>query len=122
METSRICNFFQCSEKEIEKMYLSESMDTLVLLRWSKLLSYDFFRVYSQNLILYSPPSQKIKREKMKETTSLPQFRKAIYTREVIDFILEQIHTEDMTKKEVMERYGIPKTTLFKWIDKYSNR
>ena len=26
-----------------------------------------------------------------------------------------------MTKTEVMERYGIPKTTLYKWISKYKN-
>ena len=44
-----------------------------------------------------------------------------IYTKEIINFVLEQINTKEMTKTEVMERYGIPKTTLYKWISKYRN-
>jgi DNA invertase Pin-like site-specific DNA recombinase len=43
-----------------------------------------------------------------------------MYTREVIDFILEQIKNSKMTKEEIVIRYKIPKTTLYKWIDKYS--
>ena len=58
---------------------------------------------------------------KKNEKTSLPRFRKNIYTKEIIDFVLEQINTKEMTKTEVMERYGIPKTTLYKWISKYRN-
>lgn len=122
VEISRICNYFQCTEKGIEKMYLSESIDTQILLKWSKLLEYDFFRLYSQHIILYAPLSQKNIPEKRKKMISLPQFRKTIYTQEVIDFILEQINTEVMTKHDVVERYGIPKTTLFRWINKYNNK
>jgi DNA invertase Pin-like site-specific DNA recombinase len=68
-------------------------------------------------LILYAPiKSENPNREK----SLLPQFRKNIYTREIIDFILERIQTNEMSKNEVIERYGIPKTTLYKWISKYS--
>jgi hypothetical protein len=49
----------------------------------------------------------------------LPQFRKNIYTRELIDFILEKMEKGEMTKAEII-RYKIPKTTLYKWISKYS--
>ena len=56
IEISRICNFMKSTEEEIEEMYQSKSLDTEVLLKWSKLLGYDFFRVYSRHLILYSPP------------------------------------------------------------------
>lgn len=120
-ELSRICHFFQCTEQEIEEMYRAESIDTLLLLKWSKFLEYDFFRSYSQHLILYSPPSRRMQKKKAAASTRLPQFRKTIYTQEVIDFILEQIRSENMTKKEVIERYAIPKTTLFKWIGKYNS-
>ena len=117
IEISRICNFLKCTKKEISKMYESKSLDTELLLRWSKLLEYDFFRIYSQHLILYAPiKSENPNREK----SLLPQFRKNIYTREIIDFILERIQTNEMSKNEVIERYGIPKTTLYKWISKYS--
>ncbi len=114
----RICNFMKCTEEEILEMYSSGSQDTDILLRWSKLLEYDFFRIYTQHLILFAPPSanEKIKKQK----TQLPQFRKSIYTKEVINFILEQIKSGEMTKNEVIERYRIPKTTLYKWMDKYA--
>lgn len=119
IEMSRICNFFKCSQEEVREMYLQKSLDTEILLKWGKLLEYDFFRLYSHHLILYAPPTigQKTKSQKI----SLPQFRKNVYTKEVIDFILEQIHTGEMSKIQVIEKYKIPKTTLYKWINKYKN-
>ena len=119
IEISRICNFMKCEEEEVKQIYLQENLSTDVLLKWSKLLEYDFFRIYSQHLILYAPQSAK---EPTLEHTksSLPQFRKNIYTKEIIDFILEQISSGEMTKTQVMEKYKIPKTTLYKWISKYN--
>lgn len=118
VELSRICNFLKCSEENLETMYQLTSMDTDLLLRWSKLLEYDFFRVYTQHLILYAPSDTVIKKAETKKS-QLPQFRKNIYTKELIDFILEQIESGEMTKNEVIETYRIPKTTLYKWIAKY---
>ena len=117
---SRICNFMKCSEEDINQMYLQENLSTDVLLKWSKLLEYDFFRLYSQHLIFYAPPSSEQKTKRNTKTV-LPQFRKNIYTKEVISFILEQISTGEMTKNEVMEKYKIPKTTLYKWISKHKS-
>lgn len=118
IEMSRICNFLKSSEEDVLKMYQARSIDTETLLRWSKLLEYDFFRIYSQHLILYSPPSA-TEKEKKQTQTKLPRFRKNVYTQEVIDFILEQIKTGEKTKNEVVKEYNIPKTTLYKWISKY---
>ena len=59
IEMSRICNFMKCNEEDINQMYLQENLSTDVLLKWSKLLEYDFFRIYSQHLILYAPQSAK---------------------------------------------------------------
>ena len=118
IEISRLCNFMKCTEEQIEKMYQKKSLDTEILLKWSKLLDYDFFRIYTQHLILYAPPSAK-EQDSKTEKSSLPQFRKNIYTKEIITFILGQIDSGAMTKIEVMEQYKIPKTTLYKWIDKY---
>ncbi len=120
IEMSRICNYFKCSDDEIVKIYQSKSLDTEILLKWSKLLQYDFFRMYTQHLMLYAPPSANEKRSKKEDKKqTVPQFRKNIYTKEVIDFIIQQIDTEKMTKKQIIERYNIPKTTLYKWISKY---
>lgn len=118
IEMSRICNFLKCTEKEIKKMYESKSLDTEILLRLSKILEYDFFRIYSQNLILYAPSSANGKGFKTKNSL-LPHFKKNIYTKEVIDFILNRINNGEMTRLEVINEYKIPKTTLYKWISKY---
>ena len=47
-------------------------------------------------------------------------FRKNIYTKEIIDFILELIKTKTKTTTEITQLYGIPKTTLHNWIKKYN--
>lgn len=118
IEISRICNFFKCTKEEIQTIFEQESVDSNLLLKWSKILEYDFFRIYSQHLILYAPPSAVISKNENKKS-SLPQFRKNIYTKEVIDFILDMIKTGEKTKIQVMEEYNIPKTTLYKWISKH---
>ncbi|WP_353165450.1 transposase [Empedobacter brevis] len=118
---ARVCNFMKCTEKEVEEMYNMKSLDTEVLLKWSKLLEYDFFRLYSQHLILYAPIGKKIYTEDVENNnkSALPRFRKNVYTKEVIDYILNKIETGEMKSTEVIERYQIPKTTLYKWISKY---
>lgn len=55
VDTSRICKFLKCTEDEVTEMYKAKSIDSNILLRWSKLLEYDFFRLYTQHLILYAP-------------------------------------------------------------------
>lgn len=116
IDTVRICHFLQCNEKDIEKMYTSKSIDCYMLLRWSKLLKYDFFRIYSQHIMLYTSAQ---KNNECNKATSLPQFRKNIYTKEIIDFILDSLKSGEKTKKQIIEDYRIPKTTLYKWINKY---
>ncbi|HBV16398.1 transposase [Chryseobacterium carnipullorum] len=122
MSQDRIVNFLSATDEEIQSMYQSESIDSYHLLRWSKLLEYDFFRLYSQHLILYSAPSkQEISASKKNISGSLPIFRKHIYTKEIIDFILELINTKQKTRRQIITEYRIPKTTLYKWIAKYSS-
>lgn len=123
IETERICRFFKCTSEQIDQMFLQEQLDTDALLKWCKLLEYDFFRVYSQHLILYAPPARVNYSASIKEKESqLPQFRKNIYTKEVIDFILESLEYKEKTKEQIMSEYKIPKTTLYNWIKKYPVR
>lgn len=120
IDSDRICNFINCTVQEAEQMFKHKSLDADLLLRWSKLLEYDFFRIYTQHLILYAPPaSQQYKSNPKSEGAGLPQFRKNIYTSEIIAFILEMIKSGEKTKNQVIEQYGIPKTTLYKWISKH---
>ncbi|MBL1221023.1 transposase [Chryseobacterium sp. L7] len=120
IEMSRICKFLNCREEEILNMYESSAFDTEMLLRWSKLLEYDFFRLYSQHLILYSPQSSMNYMQKKKIPDSLPVFRKSLYTKEIIEFVLDKIRKGEMTKSKVISDYKIPKSTLYKWLHKYN--
>jgi DNA invertase Pin-like site-specific DNA recombinase len=52
-------------------------------------------------------------------STVLPQFKKNIYTREMIDFIIELVETKRKAKNEIIKEYRIPKTTLYQWLAKY---
>lgn len=115
----RIINFLQCSEEDLEKMYDSASLDSEILLKWSKLLKYDFFRMYSQHLLLYSPPSSVTYNDTKNQKTELPEFRKNIYTVEIIQFILDLLRTNEKSKQQIISEYKIPKTTLYKWLKKY---
>lgn len=117
----RICKFFKCTEHYIDQVYHSKSIDTESLLKWSKLLEYDFFRLYSGHLIIYAPFDNKILKEK-RDTSSLPQFKKHVYTHEIIVFIVEQIRSGAKTRKQIVEEYGIPKTTLSRWLMKYADQ
>nr|WP_083997494.1 transposase [Chryseobacterium angstadtii] len=118
IEMGRICNFLKCTEQEVINMYAQYEISTELLLKWSKLLKYDFFRLYSQHLIFYAPQKD-IVRNHTKTKSPLPRFRKNLYTSEMIKFILELIRTEKKSKKEIVEEYNIPKTTLHKWLNKY---
>lgn len=117
----RASKFIAVSEDEIEAMYKLKSLDCESLLRWSKLLKYDFFRIYSQHLILYSPQHtpNKDKKEKEEIKSSLPIFKKNIYTQEVIDYLVELVNSEKMTYTEVQDKYNIPSTTILRWISKH---
>ena len=114
----RVCNFFKCEEKQIKTMLKQKDISTEILLKWSKLLEYDFFRLYSQHLLLYAQiksTGYKTKSDK----SEMPKFRKSIYTKEIIDYLLGLIYNKEKTASEVIKEYKIPKTTLYRWIQKY---
>ncbi|MBL1220195.1 transposase [Chryseobacterium sp. L7] len=119
IEIQRICGFLKCTEQEVEEMYNQTELSTALLLKWSKILEYDFFRLYSQHLILYAPQKKVTTYKTEKKKNILPRFRKNLYTTEMIRFILEMLRTGQKTKDEIVEEYKIPKTTLYKWIEKY---
>ncbi|KMQ61220.1 transposase [Chryseobacterium sp. BLS98] len=118
IEITRICNFLDCDDQEVQKMFQSKNIDSELLLKWSKLLKYDFFRIYSQHLILYSPPYSVDFNFSSRET-GLPTFRKNIYTKEIIEFMLELIKNGSKTRQQIIKEYNIPRTTLYIWIKKY---
>jgi len=119
IDMKRIVSFFKnLSEKEITDHYKKKSIDTEHLLRWSKLLEYDFFRIYTQHIILFAPVGKTVS----KTTTtpsSLPNYRKNVYTKEIIDFVLDLYTKENKKIQEISNEYNIPKNTINNWIKKY---
>ncbi|NML69068.1 transposase [Chryseobacterium sp. RP-3-3] len=114
----RICNFFKTTEEEIIKMYEQESLDTNVLLKWSKLLEYDFFRLYVTHLLLYDGISHTKNNKKVREAGEKMLFRKNIYNQEIKEFLIELITSNQKTVAQVIQEYNIPRTTIYKWIRK----
>ncbi|WP_336731925.1 transposase [Chryseobacterium sp. VD8] len=112
----RMCSFLKKDEKAIDKIFESASIETDLLLRCSKLLEYDFFRIYSSHLILYAPPSA-VDKTKTK-SDKIPYFRKNIYTQEIKEFIIGKILSGEMTHNEIIQEYSIPKSTLHRWLQK----
>ncbi|WPO83483.1 transposase [Chryseobacterium sp. JJR-5R] len=117
ISTERICNFLKKDEESLKKIYAGASVDTDVLLKCSKLLQYDFFRIYSSHLILYSPPSA-VDKSKSLNSEKIPYFRKNIYTQEIKEFIIGKIKSGDMTHTQIINEYSIPKSTLHRWLQK----
>ncbi len=112
-----IAEVFRVPAEAVLETFDKPEISTGELLRWSKLLRYDFFRVYSQHLILYTP--QYPTPVKRKTPSKSMQFRKNIYSDELIEFVLELIKTGKKTRQQIVDDYRIPKTTLYKWITKH---
>ncbi|RKS97439.1 hypothetical protein BCF58_1561 [Chryseobacterium defluvii] len=120
IDQDRICKFLSCNETDLQIMYNAKSLDCDIILRWSKLLDYDLFRIYTQHLILFSPQKKRnIVESNQPLKSTLPQFKKNIYTVEIIDFIMERLANGEKTKAQLIEEYNIPKTTLHRWVVKY---
>lgn len=123
-EIEHVCSFLDCEEEDIWLMFKQKSIETEKLLRWSKLLEYDFFRVYSQHLILFAPKATgRYEKRKVQVKTAenkVPTFRKNIYTKEIIDHLLDLIKSKNKTPTQIITEYKIPKTTLYRWMQKYN--
>ena len=119
LDPYKICNYLEISETELTKIYHSKSLDSELLLKLSKVIKYDLFRVYSQHLLFYAPTNNN-QHATRKIDSKIPVFRKSIYTKEIIDFVLELIENKTKTHTEITELYGIPKTTLHNWVKKYN--
>jgi hypothetical protein len=47
------------------------------------------------------------------------QIRKNVYTKELIEFLVNKVRNNEMNSSQVITQYGIPKTTFYKWLQKY---
>jgi len=115
----RVCNFFKTGEKEVIRMYGNKSIDTDSLLKWCKLLEFDFFRLYVNHLLLYDGISQTKSNKKIRQSGEKIIFRKNIYTKEIKEFLVSLVTSNQKTVSQITEEYNIPRTTLYKWLRKH---
>jgi len=108
-----------CSTRTLNKMLHSNTMDSLVLLKWSKVLRYDFFRLYSSHLMLHHGISNTLSKKTENVEIEGIQIRKNVYTKELIEFLVNKVRNNEMNSSQVITQYGIPKTTFYKWLQKY---
>jgi hypothetical protein len=108
-----------CSTRTLNKMLQSSTLDALVLLKWSKVLRYDFFRLYSSHLMLHHGISNTLSRKTENVEIDGIQIRKNVYTKELIEFLVNKVRNNEMVSSQVITQYGIPKTTFYKWLQKY---
>lgn len=116
MQTSDIYVKLNCSQARIEEIFQQKSVEVQLLLTFSKLLDFDFFRIYSQHLILYSQHHK----DPVKTRINSPEFTRNLYTKEIIDFVLELLNKGIKSRLEIQQDYNIPRSTLQKWISKYN--
>ena len=118
LDISRACTYLRCTHQDILDTYSYTSLDSELLLKWSKLLNYNFFMFYHSHLQLYKPVASKARVSKDKKQASLKgyDFRKNLYNPDIIDWILLKLDKKELSIKEIMEKYHIPKTTIYRWI------
>ena len=123
MTLSRASSYFGCGAQSILDVYSSGSIDSALLLRWCKLLDYNFFMFYHSHLQLYSPSSSLARLESVKGESSLEgySFRKNLYSPDIINWLMIKIDSGELSISEVMSRYKIPKTTIYRWRKKYKS-
>lgn len=119
IKEERICDFLKINELQLHEVYQSKSIDCDLLLGFSKLLEYDFFRIYSQHILLYAPPASIHYNQQSKKSNKLPSFNKNLYTPEIISFIVQKVEKKEKTIAEIITNYRIPRTTLYKWLKKH---
>lgn len=105
------------TKNKLSSTLSSKSIDTDDLLKWSKFLNVDLFRLYSGHLILHHGISG-IKPQKKEKSDKLI-IRKNVYTFEIKKFIIDQIKNNEISIPMAISKYNIPKTTLYKWIRQY---
>ena len=104
-------------------IFKKRSIKTDDLLKISKVLKYDFFRVYSAEIQLTCPKAtNNVRQSAMSKgeatDTTLPRFKKNLYSNEFIDNLVKEINEGKLSRYEAMKKYELPKTTLYRWCRK----
>lgn len=123
MDKTVFANRIKKSYPTTLNIFKKKSIKTEDLLKISKVLKYDFFRVYSAEIQLTCPKAtNNVRIGSAKETATvesgMPRFKKNLYSSEFIETLVRDINDGKMTRYEAMKKYELPKTTLYRWCRK----
>ncbi|MCT4664596.1 MAG: helix-turn-helix domain-containing protein [Flavobacteriales bacterium] len=79
--------------------------------------------IYHTHLQMFTPSAATTKiasKPKNQEIQKSYSFKKNLYSPEIIKWILEQIESKKMSVSQIIDRYSIPRTTIYRWKKKYA--
>lgn len=114
-----ILKYFKISKETLDEIYNTKNVKLDELLKWSKFLRFDLFRLFSMHLMLHHGISI-TKSMKTADGNAGISIRKNVYTQEIKVFVVNQIRNEEISVADAIKKYSIPKTTLYKWLKQVS--
>ena len=66
--------YFKCSPHDILEMYKKKSLDSSLLLKWCKLLNYNFFMIYHSHLQIFASSASRAKLDEKEIKKSYPEY------------------------------------------------
>lgn len=118
LEEEDVLKYFKITKETLDEIYNTHNVTLDELLKWSKFLRFDLFRIFSMHLMLHHGIS--ITKSKKKDGNAGISIRKNVYTQEIKVFVVSQIRNEEISVPDAIKKYSIPKTTLYKWLKQVS--
>lgn len=118
LEEEYVLKYFKITKETLDEIYNTKNVKLDELLKWSKFLRFDLFRLFSMHLMLHHGIS--ITKSMKADGNAGISIRKNVYTQEIKVFVVNQIRNEEISVTDAIKKYSIPKTTLYKWLKQVS--
>ena len=118
LEEEDVLKYFKITKETLDEIYNTRNVKLDELLKWSKFLRFDLFRLFSMHLMLHHGIS--ITKSMKADGNAGISIRKNVYTQEIKVFVVNQIRNEEISVTDAIKKYSIPKTTLYNWLKQVS--
>jgi hypothetical protein len=118
LEEEDVLKYFKITKETLDEIYNTKNVKLDELLKWSKFLRFDLFRLFSMHLMLHHGIS--ITKSMKADGNAGISIRKNVYTQEIKVFVVNQIRNEEISVTDAIKKYSSPKTTLYNWLKQVS--